>query len=139
MEYKPNSRFSLFLSPLTSRLTLVANDSLAFYGKYGVHPGSRSLEQLGAFLTTILNARLSSQISYQGRLDLFSNYLHQPQNIDLYLTNLLSLKVSKYLATTLSLNMIYDNNITFLNAQGGMSPRMQVQELIGIGFSYQLN
>ncbi|HVB02697.1 MAG TPA: DUF3078 domain-containing protein [Chitinophagaceae bacterium] len=137
MEYKPNDSFSVFISPLTSRWTFVMNDSLSFYGKYGVNSGAHSLNQIGAFLSINYIVPLSRVLSYTTRLDLFSNYEKDPLALDVYFTNLVAIKLGKYLAATLIVNLIYDNNILFPDGQGRMIPRLQFQELTGVGFSYK--
>ncbi|HUX84660.1 MAG TPA: DUF3078 domain-containing protein [Chitinophagaceae bacterium] len=137
MEYKANDSFSIFLSPATARTTLVANDSLSFYGKYGVKPGTHSLFEFGAFASLTYIAALGPMVTYTTRLDLFSNYLKDPQDIDLYFTNLFSAKLGKWLMASLSLNFIYDHNILFPDSGGGMGPRLQFQELTAVGLSWK--
>ena len=45
------------------------------------------------------------------QFDLFSNYKRKPQNADIYFTNLLTMKFKVWLGTTISLDMIYDDDI----------------------------
>lgn len=138
MNYKPADYFSLYLSPITERWTFVSSDILSSQGKYGVEPGKHSLNELGAFLSAQFNKDLNKSITLTSRLDLFSNYKHNPQNIDVYFTNLLSMKITKYLATTLSLNMIYDDDVRSPTEYGKREvPHLQIQEILGVGFSYK--
>ncbi|HYM94716.1 MAG TPA: DUF3078 domain-containing protein, partial [Chitinophagaceae bacterium] len=92
--YQPCEFFSLFVSPVTARWVIVNNDSLSAVGAYGVDPGKKSKLEVGAFASAIYKAIISKSASFQGRLDLFSNYQHDPQNIDIYCTNMLLVKVS---------------------------------------------
>lgn len=139
MDYKATSYFDIFLSPITSRWTIVNSDILSNQGKYGVTPGKHVLNEIGAFLAANFNKDLSKSINYTSSLQLFSNYKHNPQNIDLYWTNLLTLKVTKYLATTIALNMIYDDDVRFpTKADPNREvPHLQLQEMLGVGFSYK--
>lgn len=139
MDYKATSYFDVFLSPITSRWTIVNSDVLSNQGKYGVTPGKHVLNEIGAFLAANFNKDLSKSINYTSQLQLFSNYKHNPQNIDVYWTNLLTLKVTKYLATTIALNMIYDDDVKFPTKADPNREvaHLQLQELLGVGFSYK--
>lgn len=139
MDYKATSYFDVFLSPITSRWTIVSSDVLSNQGKYGVTPGKHSLNEIGAFLAANFNKDFSKSINYTSQLQLFSNYKHNPQNIDVYWTNLVTLKVTKYLATTIALNMIYDDDVKFPTEAdpNRQVAHLQVQELLGVGFSYK--
>jgi hypothetical protein len=132
-DYKPTSNLSIFLSPLTSRSTIVMNNKLAQKGVYGVPPGKHSINEIGAFATINYNNTFAKNVTYKGRLDLFSNYQSQPQNVDLFMTNLFSIKISKYFSATYGLDMIYDDNIRLFGPTNS-SPGLQAKSLIGISF-----
>jgi len=132
-DYKPGDKFSLFLSPLTSRWVIVANNALSKIGAYGVDSGSHILNEIGAFATINYNNALTKNITYKTRLDLFSNYIKNPQNINLFMTNQLSFKINKFLSASYSLDMIYDDNVRIFGPNGS-SPALQLKSLIGIGF-----
>lgn len=137
MDYKPNDNFDVFISPISSRWTVVSNNMLSAQGKYGVDSGKHVYNEIGAFLSANFRKDFTKSISYKSRLDLFSNYRQDPQNVDLYFTNLLALKITKYLTTTVSLDMIYDDNVTFPDKNGNQSPHLQLKEGLGLGFSYK--
>ena len=65
-------------------------------------------------------------------MDLFSNYLHNPQNVDLYFTNMLSMRLSKALALTYNVDMIYDDDVRMFGASG-KSAGLQVKSMLGVG------
>ncbi|MGH2644465.1 MAG: DUF3078 domain-containing protein [Chitinophagaceae bacterium] len=136
MDYKPVSYFDVFLSPITERWTIISNDSLALKQIYAPTT-SHVYNELGAFLNANFNKDLTKTIHYTSQLQLFSNYKHNPQNIAVYWTNLLTMKVSKYLATTVALNMIYDDNVKFPTSYGTQVAHLQLQEILGVGFSYK--
>ncbi len=137
-DYKPSSHLSLFISPLTSRSTLVTNNSIAKRGGYGILPGNHSITQIGAFATINYNNTIATNVNYKGRLDLFSNYQNNPNNVDIFMTNLFSFKINKYFSATYSLDMIYDDDIR-LFGDDKTSPALQVKSLIGVGFLMPLN
>jgi hypothetical protein len=138
LNYKPNDQFSFFISPATARWLIVKNDSLASVGAFGVDSGKNSRFEFGAFMSVSYNKKISPSAVYSGRLDLFSNYLHNPQNISLYWTNVLAVKISKLLSMSLTVNMIYDNDVKTVNADGTSGgPKPQIQELFGVGLAYK--
>ena len=138
MNYKPNDEFSFFISPATARWVIVNNDSLSLKGAYGVDTAKKSRFEFGAFASISYNKKISPSAVYSGRLDLFSNYLHNPQNISIYWTNVLAVKITKLLSMSLTVNMIYDNDIKTVNKDGSAGgPKPQIQELFGVGLAYK--
>jgi hypothetical protein len=134
--YQPGKNFSVFLSPVTARWVIVKQDSLSNAGAYGVEPGKRSRSEFGAFASASYKAILSKSASFQGRLDLFSNYKHDPQNIDVFWTNMLLVKVTKVISMNLNVDMIYDNDIKTVKGDGSIGgASLQVKELMGIGLA----
>lgn len=137
-DYKPDNKLSIFLSPLTSRWVLVLNKTLSDKGQYGVPKGSNSFNEIGAFATVNYNQVIAKNIFYKGRVDLFSNYKDKPQNVDLFMTNILSFKINKYFSATYALDLIYDDNVRLFGATKD-APGLQSKSLIGIGFLKQIN
>lgn len=126
MNYKPVDYFSVFISPLTQRWTIVSNSQLSALGAYGVKPGEKSRSEIGAFLTANFNKEVAKNIIYTSRLDLFSNYKSEPQNVDLYFTNILAMKVNKIISANINVDLVYDDNAI---------ARLQVRQLLGVGLS----
>jgi hypothetical protein len=65
-------------------------------------------------------------VTFKSRFDAFSNYKHEPGNIDIFWTNILALKVNKYLSAIIALDFLYDDDAV---------ARLQIRQLLGIGFS----
>ncbi|OMP79493.1 MULTISPECIES: DUF3078 domain-containing protein [unclassified Chitinophaga] len=137
IDYKPTDQFSIFFSPVTGRYVFVMDDYLASQGSFGVDTGKHIKSEFGAYLTINTVQSLAKGIVYKGRLDLYSNYRNNPQNVDLYMTNSLNLAVNKHISAVISLDMIYDDDVkSFVNPKTGvLGPRLQVKEVIGVGFS----
>lgn len=163
MDYKPNDKLSAFISPFTSKLTIVNDQGLADQGAFGVeaaeyagdNPDSTKLKdgattrlELGGYFRLMYKTELAKNVSFQTNLDLFSNYTENPQNIDVNWDNLISLKVNKFLTTTISTSLIYDDDISItetnqdgtpkLNESGNpiVGPRTQFKYVISVGFQY---
>ncbi len=134
MDYKPVKSFSLFLSPITNRTTLVLDPSLAKQGLFGLDSGKHVLNQFGAFASIDYTKPIGKNVNYKGRVDLFSDYSNHPQNVDLYLTNYFTFKINRYLSANYTLNLIYDDNVRRFGPNG-TSPALQVQSQFGLGFT----
>jgi len=132
LDFKPTPNFSLFLSPVTARWVIVKDDSLSAHGQYGVLPGRHSRSEFGAFASANYIKEFNKTVSYRGRLDLFSNYRHNPGKIDVFMSNLLSLKISRVLSATWNVDLIYDDDVR-LFGDDGRSPALQVKSLVGLG------
>lgn len=132
LDYKPTDHLSIFVSPVTARWVIVKNDSLSSIGAYGVEPGKHSQSEVGAFASVNYLKEFNNIVTYKGRLDLFSNYKRNPKNVDLYLTNVLNVKLSKILSLTWSVDMIYDDDVR-LFGENGESPALQLKSLVGVG------
>jgi hypothetical protein len=132
LDYKPNKNLSIFFSPATARWVIVTDTALSNKGAYGVTPGKKSNLEFGAFATINYLKEISKNITYKGRLDLFSNYRRNPQNIDLFMSNILNVKLSKILSATWGVDLIYDDDVK-LFGKNKKSAALQVKSLVGIG------
>lgn len=130
--YKPCDNFSLFLSPVTARWVIVSDNVIA--PMYGVPAGKKSRQEFGAFASAAYHAKIGKSFTYQTKFDLFSNYKHNPQDVDVYWTNVLSAKITKYINFNFNLDMIYDDDTKNVNPAKGPAP--QILQLMGIGFAY---
>ena len=133
LDYKPTTNLSIFVSPVTSRWVIVKDEILSQRGLYGVDSGKHVNYEIGAFATVNYQTDITSTLNYKGRLDLFSNYRHEPKNIDLFMTNNFSVKLGKYITANYNLDLIYDDDVK-LFGEDDTSPGLQVKSLIGIGF-----
>jgi hypothetical protein len=133
LDYKPTKNLSIFFSPATARWVIVRDTALSNKGLYGVKPGEKSAFEFGAFASINYLKEFNPSITYKGRLDLFSNYRHNPQNIDLFMSNMLNAKLGKALAVTWSVDLIYDDDVR-LFGDSGTAAGLQLKSLVGIGF-----
>ncbi|CAN5652513.1 DUF3078 domain-containing protein [soil metagenome] len=135
LDYKPIPNLSVFFSPITARWVLVKDTALSTL--YGLEAGRKSSFEFGAYASINYNAKLGKVVTYQGKLDLFSNYRHNPANIDLYMTNIFTAKLSKILSATYSLALIYDDDVKQFGPNKN-APGLQVQSLVGVGVLVKL-
>ena len=132
LDYKPVKDLSVFISPATARWVIVRDTALSNKGLYGVEPGKSSTLEFGAFATINYMKEISKNITYKGRLDLFSNYRKNPENIDVFMSNILNVKLSKVLSATWGVDLIYDDDVRLFGPDQ-KSPALQVKSLVGIG------
>jgi Protein of unknown function (DUF3078) len=132
LDLKPTKNLSIYVSPLTARWVIVRDTALSNKGAYGVTPGKKTNLEVGGFATISYQKEISKNITYKGRLDLFSNYKKNPQNVDLFMSNILNVKLSKILSATWGVDLIYDDDVRLFGPTK-TSPGLQVKSLVGIG------
>jgi len=138
--YAPVKWFYLYLSPASGRFIFVLDTALSNNGSFGVDKGKEIRGEFGPYLRADLNKDLSKAINISSTLELFTDYLKGFGNIDVNWNLLLTLKVNKWLATSISTQVIYDNDVmikTTPTSEPG--PRTQFKELIGVGLSYKFH
>ena len=142
MDYKPSDAFSLFLSPLSGKFTFVLDDELSAAGSFGLDPGEKTRAELGAYLKVAFKKEVLKNVTLDTKMDLFSNYLENPQYVDVNWDLLLTFKVNDYLAASLLTQLIYDYDIKFGEDTTGdgefdtFSDKVQFKELFGLGLTY---
>lgn len=135
MEYQEGELFSVLLSPLSGKLTVVNDDALAAEGAYGVEPGRTTRIEVGAIFSGALRWVPMKNVRIESKLDLFSNY-ETPTTIDVNFENLIILKANEYLSTSITTNLIYDEDVDVLREDGSEGPATQFKEVVAVGFMY---
>ncbi len=136
MLWKKSDNFNVNISPLAVKYIIVHGEytdvpilgETAFNdagGYFGVEANKTSRLELGAAVRGYYKADLMKNISIENILALYSNYLEDPQNVDIDYTMNLVMKVNKYISTNLVFQAIYDDNA---NPNG-----FQIREAFGIG------
>lgn len=153
MDYKPNDNLTVFISPLTMKATIVNDENLANAGAFGVNPaeydnlgnivkkGSTLRSEYGGYVRAQLKKELMENVSFQTRIDLFSNYSEEPTHIDVNWEVLIAMKVNKYISANITTNLIYDHDVDIAVDENGddipdaFGPRVQFKEVLGVGLS----
>jgi hypothetical protein len=142
MDYKPNDKFSVLLSPLSGKMTFVLDDDLSAAGSFGLDPGEKVRTEMGATVKALFKDEILKNVILDTKLELFSNYFENPQWIDVNWDLLLTLKVNEFISASIMTQLIYDRDIQFgMDTTGDgefdtFEPRVQFKELLGIGFAY---
>ena len=159
MDYKPSDDFSLYLAPASLRFTIVNDQKLADEGAFGVtraikqldtlqnliviQKGKKSREEIGGYLKFTYRRVVMENVDFSTTLELFSNYLVTPQNIDVNWTTLTTMKVNKHISANFSTHLIYDDDIDISEDknQDGITdfkgPRIQFKQVLAVGFNYR--
>ena len=132
MLWKKNDNFKVNFAPATARFIFVdpSFTSGADYvdGKYfGVDAGKSSRFELGASVNAFAKFTLMENVTLSNTLNLYSNYLEDPQNVDIDYTGNVVMKVNDFISTNFIFQAIYDDN-----AVGAF----QIREVLGAGLTY---
>lgn len=124
---KTKANLLVNISPATAKFMFVNNQDLADAGTFTGIPatydtsgvkltdGARLRSEFGASL--VGNYRLNVvetdnvKLTWQTNLELFSNYLENPQYVDVKWTNLVATNLFKYFTITLSTDLRYDYDV----------------------------
>ena len=141
-DFKPAKKpFTAFISPLTMKSVYVFNKAVNEV-RYGLEEGRQNWHQIGGYIRLAYKKEIMKNTVIDTRLELYSNYLKNPQNIDVNWQMLISMKVNKYLSASLQTNLIYDDDILIdvKNNDGSTSKskRIQFKEVLGIGLRYKI-
>ena len=154
-EYRPNEDFTVFVSPAAMKLTMVNDKSLfpdsaaADFRAYGVKYGSTTEVEVGAYLRAQYKKDITKNFTFITRGDLYSNYLRNPQNIDVSWETLWTLKINSWFGATFNTLLIYDHDIDVPKLKdetiGGVTtkvpapgPGTQFKQTLGLGLSFKL-
>ena len=136
LDYQPSEMFSLFFTPVSGKFTFVLDDQLSDIGAFGVDPGKKTRAEMGATIKSEFKTPVAKNVNLSTSLMLFSNYFHQPQNIDVNWDVAINMKINEYLSANLLTNLIYDHDILIpLDNEGNVGRRVQFKQLFGVGLN----
>ena len=141
MDFKPGKNLSLFISPVTGKVTFVLDTMLSNKGAFGVDPGQAVRGEFGAYIKFAYKREILKNVLLDTKIDLFSNYLDHPEHVDVNWDLLLTFKVNEYISATLMTQLIYDYDIKFDpdpsdDVEEYTDDRVQFKELFGLGLTY---
>jgi uncharacterized protein YceK len=126
------SKYQFFLSPVAGQILIISNQNIANLGVHGTKLKEGSTTEyetskfsLGALAKASYTNTYFEKLNVSSELSLYSDYLDNPQNIDVIWTNSFGIEIIKGLNLGLHLDLYYDddktNNISDSNAIGGIS------------------
>ncbi|MFW5820722.1 MAG: DUF3078 domain-containing protein [Bacteroidota bacterium] len=136
MEYKPLNNLQFYISPLAGKFTFVMNDSLSNIGKFGVDPGNKFRAELGGFLKVAYSLNIMENVDLSSNVTFFSNYLENPEDIDVNAEFLLSMTINEFLSANINTMLIWDKDVV-VQQDNGDQGSLQLKEVFGLGLSYK--
>lgn len=128
MFWKKHDNLKVNFAPLTSKVTFVDADfTLPEKAYFGVEEGKSLRYELGFYASGYYKLDLMTNVSMENTLNLYSNYLEDPQNVDMDYTMAMVMRINRYLTTNLVFQAIYDDN-----AFRGF----QTRQIFGLGVNY---
>jgi hypothetical protein len=143
----------LYLSPFTSKITMVLDQRLANQGAFGVKKalydleenliaeGEKSKVELGFLLTGLYKQEIFKNITLENRLSLYSDYINKFGNVDIDYDLTIELVVNEYVKTNIGLHIIYDDDIKakedIKGEQVTVGPKTQLKQVLGVGAVYE--
>ena len=125
--WKKSDNLSINFSPATGRLILVDPHFTQFGSSFGVLQGDSSRFEFGASISAYYKINIMTNVSIENRLNLYSNYLDEPLNVDIDYQMNVFLKINRYLSANIAFETIYDDN----SIKG-----FQTREVFGLGINY---
>lgn len=127
MLWKKSDNLKVNIAPATARFIFVHKHFTDLGESFGVEQGKNMRFEFGASLNAYYKVQVMENFTIENILNLYSNYLEDPQNVDLdYQINAV-LKVNKYISTNLTFQTLYDDN-----AYKGF----QTRHTLGVGLNY---
>lgn len=140
MLWKKSDNLYVNIAPATAKLVFVdkkftevdesipgAVDDYNENPYFGVDANESMRFEFGAAISAYAKLNLMKNVSMENILSLYSNYLEDPQNIDVDYTMNLNMKVNDYITTNLTFQAIYDDNAV---------KGFQIREALGVGVTY---
>lgn len=122
--WKKSDNLKVNFAPATSKLIVVHDHFTEFGESFGVEQGKTTRYELGAAIQGYYKFNIMENVSVENILNLYSNYLEDPQNVDIDYQLNIAMKINKYLTTNFAFQTIYDDN-----AFKGF----QTRQVIGVG------
>ena len=151
LDYRPNNSFSFVLSPIMGKVTYANSNSMDVLANAGLvttekdHTGAdvnvphQSRYEFGGGALWSLNGNLfKNKVSYNSQVEIFSNYVQNPQNIDVFWTLQTKILLYKNITADLRLDLKYDDDQKTTNEDSSLSgPKIQIKNYLGVGLFYQ--
>ena len=130
MDYKYKKIFSLMLAPVAFKYIYMSDKANVNPNLFGIKKGENQLKQIGSSFRAQLNIVPARNWNLDSKLTFYTDY--KKVEIDWEIVN--NFIINRFLTTRISINPRYDNTIILKN---GEKTKIQLKELMSIGFSYR--
>lgn len=130
--WKKSDNLKVNLAPLTSKLTFVDKDYTSVPGYvdgayFGVDVNKSMRYELGFYVSGYYKFNIMENVSGENTLNLYTNYLEDPKNVDMDYTLAIVMKINKHMSSNFVFQTIYDDNAF----QG-----FQTRQIFGLGINF---
>ena len=143
LDYKPNKNTSINFSPLSYKGTFVT-DTTGIKGvdaidqtKYGIAADRLSKNEPGASFMITNIFKPFKTVTVTNRLQLFTNYINNPQNIDVDWEMILTANLNWFTDVRFNTHLIFDDDTKTEDKDGKKTARVQFKELLGLSFIFR--
>ncbi len=112
-EYKPIKNTTINVAPLSFKNTFVTDTALIDQTIHGIPKDKRAKQEMGTQIVINNKFNPTKNLKIENRLRLFSNYLDNPQNVDVDWELILDQKINWFFTIRLNLHLIYDDDVRF--------------------------
>lgn len=138
---------TVYVSPVTAKQTFVVDSALAansvFFDREAANVSTLSdgvyRTEVGAYVDIIYAKGFNERFEVTSKLNLFSNYLDRPENIDVNWETIFLMKVYSVLSVSLQLHLIYDHDVLVQDTSNDgtlNAPGTQFKQILGVGLAY---
>lgn len=131
--WKKSDNLKFNFAPITSKLILVNSQFTQTSSSFGVAQGKTTRYEIGAAINGYYKFNLATNVNVENILNLYTNYLDKPQNIDVDYTLNINMKINKFMSTNFVLQTLFDDNA---NAAGKDYAKVQTRQIVGLGLNY---
>jgi len=151
-DYCPSRNIKVFVAPVSSKMTIVADQNLANNGYFGVIEGTfdaitetfltlgKNLRyEFGGYVVVTLKADITKIWRLETELNMFSNYKNNPLNVDVDWQLESKIRISKVFSVSFESRLIYDHDIKYKVDEEGNTlegPRVQFKQFLGFGANF---
>jgi hypothetical protein len=149
LDYKPNKTTSINFSPLSYKATFVTDTSLIDQTKYGIDPHKKAKHEPGISFVITNEKKLFEKVTLTNRLQLFTNYIDNPLNIDVDWEMIAVANINWFTDVRLNTHLIFDDDTKTVVLGADKKPvlgpdgkarktaRIQFKELLGFTFVFR--
>jgi hypothetical protein len=138
LDYKPDKKTSLNFSPLSYKGTFVTDTAHIDQTKYGIPHNRKSLNEPGVSFMITNEFSPFKTVTITNRLQLFTNYVHNPQNIDVDWELIAVAKLNWFTDVRFNTHLIFDDDTkTKVHDGTRKTARIQFKEILGFSFIFR--
>jgi hypothetical protein len=141
LDYKPNKTTSFNFSPLSYKGTFVTDTAHIDQTKYGIPHNKKSMHEPGVSLMITNEYKPFKTISIINRLQLFTNYIHNPQNIDVDWEMIATTKINWFTDVRFNTHLVFDDDtktpVFDKDGKQKKTARIQFKEMLGFTFVFR--